>query len=248
MLRALPLMLAALLLAACAGDPPEEEPTGDPSAEVLYDRARGALDRGDYQLAVARLEQLESRYPFGVHAQQAQLDIIYAYQQMGEPASAVAAAERFIRLNPRHPRVDYAWYMQGVAQQEQGRGFLDRVLGLERAARDPEPLRQAFEAFRTLLERHPQTEYARDARRRMADIRDLLARHELRIARFYADRGAWVAAANRAAHLVREYEGAPAMGPALQLLERSYAELGASDLRREVRRVLEYNDLDPADA
>ncbi|MDZ7809037.1 MAG: tetratricopeptide repeat protein [Arhodomonas sp.] len=87
--------------------------------------------------------------PSAFHAQQAQLDIIYAYQQMGEPASAVAAAERFIRLNPRHPRVDYTWYMQGVAQQEQGRGFLDRVLGLERAARDPEPLRQAFEAFRT---------------------------------------------------------------------------------------------------
>lgn len=247
MKRALSLLLTALILTACASAP-EEQPDQDLSAATLYQNARAAWQRGDYDLAASRLEALEARYPFGTYAEQAQLDIIYVYHKNEEPASAVAAAERFIRLNPRHPRVDYAWYMKGVARQEQGRGFLDDLLDIDRAARDPEPLRKAFDAFRTLIERYPDSDYVANARERMRAIRDQLAKHEMQIASFYAERKAWVAAANRATHIIREYEGTPAVASALRLLERVYGQLDMSSLRRDVRRVLERNGITAADA
>ncbi len=241
MKRALCLLFSLLLLSACASTP---EPADENArAGQLYASAQSALERGDYSTAVSRLESLEARYPFGTYAEQAQLDIIYAYHKMDEAESAVAAADRFVRLNPRHPRVDYAWYMKGVAEQESGDDFLGDLFDLDRAARDPEPLRQAFEAFRTLVQRHPDSEYVADARERMTTLRDQLARHELMIARFYADRQAWVAAANRATGLVRDYEGTPALVPALQLLERAYGELEIPELREDIRRILRANGI-----
>lgn len=229
------------LLAGCASQPVDDTR----AAAELYQSAREAMSRGDFVTAVQEYEQLEARYPFGPYAEQAQLDIIYAYAQAGEPDSAVAAADRFIRLNPRHPEVDYAWYMRGVVQQERGSGFLADWFGLERSARDPEPLRRAFDTFSTLVQRYPDSRYAEDARQRMFTIRNLLAEHETMVARFYAERGAWVAAANRAAEVLRRYPGTAETADALLILQRSYDQLELSGLQRDVRRILELNGIDP---
>jgi outer membrane protein assembly factor BamD len=233
-----------VLLAGCASQPVEDTR----AAAELYRSAQAAMSRGDYVTAVQEYEQLQARYPFGPYAEQAQLDIIYAYAEAGEPESAIAAAERFIRLNPRHPEVDYAWYMRGVVQQERGSGFLADWFDLKRSARDPEPLREAFNTFSTLVERYPDSRYAEDARERMFTIRNLLAEHEIMVARFYAERGAWVAAANRAANILQRYPGAPATADALVMLQRSYGELELSNLQSDVRRILELNGMDPESA
>lgn len=233
------LLLLTFLLGACSSTPETDER----AAAELYRSAQSAMSRGDFVTAVQDLERLESRYPFGPYAEQGQVDVIYAYYRVGEPDSAIAAAERFLRFNPRHPRVDYAWYMRGVVDQERGENFLGRWFDLDRTARDPEPLRRAFETFRTLLDRHPETEYADDSRERMREIRDMLARHEVSVAHFYLEREAWVAAANRARDVLRRYPGSPESAEALRVLEVSYRELDLPELREDIRRILELNDI-----
>lgn len=239
MRRLLTALLLAVFLAGCASAP-EESGEQDRAAE-LYRSAHAAWERGDWETAVERLESLQAQFPFGLYSEQAQLDIIYAYYELGETESAVAAAERFIRLNPRHDAVAYAYYMKGLAEQKRGRGALDRWFNLERAARNPEPLRQAFDTFQTLLRHHPQSRYAADARERMGDIRDMLATHELNVARFYVRREAWVAAATRAAGIIEGYMGTPAVGEALQILAQAYEKLDLSALSADVQRVIELN-------
>ncbi len=229
------------LLAGCASQPVDDTR----AAAELYRSARDAMSRGDFVTAVQEYEQLEARYPFGPYAEQGQLDVIYAYAEAGEPDSAIAAADRFIRLNPRHPEADYAWYMRGVVEQNRGRGFVADWFELERAARDPEPLRRAFDVFGILLQSYPDSRYAEDARERMFTIRNLLAEHEIITAQFYAEREAWVAAANRAAEVLRRYPGTPESADALRILQQSYDRLELSALQRDVRRILELNGIDP---
>lgn len=233
-----PLVAAAVLLGGCSTTP-EDQP--DRQAAELYNTARAARERGDFQMAVDRLEELEAKYPFGVYAEQAQLDIIYAYYKQGETDSAVAAADRFIRLNPRHPKVDYAYYMKGVAEQERGSNSLQDWFNLKRYKRDPEPLHRAFNSFRTLIQRFPESDFVADARERMKAIRAKLAEHELYVARFYAERNAWVAAANRASTIVTRYPKTPSVDGALELLKQSYDKLGAEGLSEDVMRVIRLN-------
>ncbi len=235
------LLAAALLIAGCSSTPEQDT---RPEAE-LYRSALAAMNRGDHVTAVQEYEQLQARFPFGRYAEQAQLDVIYAYAEAGEPDSAIAAADRFVRLNPRHPRVDYAWYMRGVVEQERGESFITRWLDLERPARNPEPLARAFETFGTLIERYPESRYVEDARERMVELRNMLAEHEMVVARFYVDRNAWVAAANRARNVLQRYPGTVATADALRVLEQSYDRLELSDLRDDVRRILELNDIEP---
>lgn len=240
MTKLLPVLLVSLiLLIGCAGDPALQEK--QQPAATLYNDARESLNAGDYETAVKRLEDLQAKYPFGPYAVQAQLDIIYAYYKADDPESAVAAADRFIRLNPRHPKVDYAYYMKGVAQQEQGQGFTERLFHLDRAKRDPEPLQHAFASFRTLLEKDPDSRYADDARHRMQQVRDLLAQHEAQVMQFYAHRRAWVAAVNRARDIVINYPGSPAVATALQVLMQGYQHVKLPALKEDVRRVIRLN-------
>lgn len=238
----LPVFVTVLItLIGCTSNPAAEEPEQGQQASTLYDKARESLDAGDYAAAVKRLEDLQAQFPFGPYSEQAQLDIIYAYYKANDTASAVAAAERFIRFNPRHANVAYAYYMKGVAQQEQGLGFIQSLLHMDRAKRDPEPLRQAFYSFRSLLEAHPESRYAADARRRMATLRELLAQHELQICQYYIRRGAWVAAINRARGIVLSYAGTPAVAEALHVLLQGYQHIGLPALKEDVRRVLRLN-------
>jgi len=240
-MRWLPLCLTVLLLAACSSTPTDEADDG--GAETLYNQARSDLVQEYYSEAVAGYEELLSQYPFGVYATQAQLDIIHAYAEMGEPESAIAAAKRFIDLNPRHEDVPYAYYMRGVVEQTKGQGLITRWVGLDRARRDPEPLEKAFNAFQSLIKRYPDSDYIEDARTRMGQIRETLARHDLQVAQYYRDQAAWVAAANRAKRVITRYPGTDAIDDALQLLSRAYGELDRETLRNDIRKVLKANNI-----
>lgn len=244
MIKLLPASLLALImlfaLIGCASNPTDHDKQ-QKSAATLYKEASALLKAGDYQTAVKRLEDLQAQYPFGPYSEQAQLDVIYAYYKAGDSTSAVAAADRFIRFNPRHPKVDYAYYMKGVAQQEQGQGFTAKVLHLDRAMRDPQPLRQAFYSFRTLIETHPESRYVDDARRRMVQVRSLLAQHEADVMDFYARRGAWVAAVNRARDIVLNYSQTPAVAQALHVMLEGYGHIHLPTLKEDVRRIIRLN-------
>ncbi len=230
MKRFLIILLAIGLTAGCASNNDTPNELRDAEAAAIYETAKRAIDRGDWQTATAELEALQAQYPFGVHATQAQLDIIYVYYRSGDVASTVAAAERFRRINPRHSAVPYTWYMQGLALEEKNDDMLKRWVGVDNTLRDPVPRRQAYSAYTTVIEQFPDSSYAEDARGRLDGLFADGARYQLSVAEFYAERDAWVAAARRAIAVIEEFPGTPSVAPALDLLERAYRELGLNDL------------------
>ena len=233
------LLASTLLLGACASkDKPLDELS---SAARLYEEGKEALRGGYYEIAIEKFEQLETRYPFGEYAQQAQLDMAYAYYKSDNPASAVAAAERFIKTYPRHPHVDYAYYIRGLANFTVRGDFFDRLLKEDPARRDPHPARESFRYFAELVDRFPDSPYTRDAMLRMLYLRNYLARHELHVARFYMRRGAYVAALNRSRQVLETYYQTPAVPGALALMIEAYDKLGLEQLAVQTRRVLELN-------
>jgi outer membrane protein assembly factor BamD len=235
------LLLTLLLTGGCSLLPDKIDETKDWSADRLYSEAKSALDEGDYQNAIRFYELLEARFPFGRYAQQAQLEIIYAYYKYDESASAVAAADRFIKLHPRHPNVDYAYYMKGLANFNMGRGLIERYLPRDESQRDPGAARQSFQDFSDLVLRFPDSKYAADARQRMLFLRNNLAQYELNVADYYMRRGAYVAAANRARYAVENYSRTPATPDALAMLARAYRAMDMDDLAADALRVLKLN-------
>jgi outer membrane protein assembly factor BamD len=211
------------------------------SAEKIYREAKDALDSGQYDTAVKHYETLESRYPYGRYAQQAQLEIAYAYYKQSEQASTVAAAERFIKLHPNHPNVDYAYYLKGLAYFNEDLGVLGNVAGQDRTERDPKSVREAFDAFKDLVQRYPDSRYTPDAIARMRFLVNALAFHEIHVARYYMKRGAYVAAANRAQYALKNYPQAPSSEEALLILVKAYDALGMTQLRNDADRVLRMN-------
>jgi outer membrane protein assembly factor BamD len=211
------------------------------SADKLYAEAKDALDGGQYDLAIKRYETLEARFPYGRYSQQGQLEIAYAYYKQADQTSAVAAAERFIKLHPNHPNVDYAYYLKGLAYFNEDLGLLGRISRQDRTERDPKSAREAFDAFKDLAQRYPESKYTPDARARMKYLINALASHEVHVARWYVRRGAYVAAANRAQYALRNYPEAPAQEEALLIMIRSYDALGMTDLRNDAERIVRKN-------
>lgn len=199
------------------------------------------MNSGDYENAVKYFEKLEARYPFGRYAQQAQLEIAYAHYRQGEAPEAVAACDRFIKLHPNHPNVDYAYYLKGVVNFYEDQNMLEQLAGQDPSERDPRAARDAFTAFRDLLTRYPKSKYAEDAQARMNYIVNALASHEVFVARYYMRRSAYLAAANRAQYAIKTYPDAPAREEALYVMELAYDKLGMKDLRDDARRVLKAN-------
>ncbi len=236
----------ALLLAACTGRG-DSDPTRNLSEAELYRQAKAALDDGDFETAVDYYGKLGARFPFGDHAEQGQLDLVYAYYKFKEPESALEEADRFIEFNPRHPEVAYAHYIKGLVNHNRRYGWFERVLRVDRAERDTSDLTAAFDSFGTLLEQFPESRYAADSRGRMVELRDTLARHELVVAKFYFDREAWVAAAKRAENVVSRFPSSPSVGPALAIMVRAYREMGLDGLAADALRVLRANYPDHAD-
>ena len=225
-----------------------DDPTANWSASQLYAEAKTALDAGNYEQAVEYYELLEARFPFGRFAQQAQIEIPYAYYRAGEPEAALAAVDRFIQLNPRHPNLDYAYYLRGLINFSQDTGFLSRMFPMDPAEMDTKTLEQSFQDFGRLINEFPDSRYAADARQRMVFIRNALAAHELRVAQFYIERRAWVAASQRARHVVEHHQGAEVMPQALAILYQSYRALDLDDHAENTMAVMQLNYPEQAEA
>jgi outer membrane protein assembly factor BamD len=228
--------LSAFALSGCAH---HKQPQGSP--QVLYQRAKHDMDEYNFNGAIKVYEQLTAIFPFTDQARQAQLDLIYAYYRAGETDSAIDACDTFIRENPTHPRVDYAYYMKGLVNFEKQPNAVDKFFGVDLSKRPPTTANTAFAAFRTVVEEFPKSAYAYDARQRMIYLRDRLAAYDVAVARYYLKRGAYVGAARRAKLVIDDYEGAPATRDALAIMIVSYDRLGMKTLADEARRVYAAN-------
>jgi outer membrane protein assembly factor BamD len=241
------LLATTLALGGCGLLPEVQDETAGWSAQKLYAEAKDNLNDGNYERAVKLFETLEARYPFGRYAQQAQLEVAYAYYKDNEPISAIAACDRFIKLHPNHPNVDYAYYLKGLANFNDDLGMLGNLsmLGIREAQdmseRDPKAAREAFLAFKELVTRFPDSKYAADSTARMKYLVNTLASNEVHVAKYYLKREAWVAAANRAKEVLKTYPEAPALEEALAIMVMAYDKLKLTDLRDDAQRVLTLN-------
>ena len=234
-------LLVALVAGGCASLTSEKDETAGWSAQRLYGEAKDEMFSRNWEKAIKYLEKLEARYPYGRYAQQAQLDVAYAYWKSGERASAVAAADRFIKLYPNHTNVDYAWYLKGLVNFNENQGIFAVFDNPDMTERDPKGSYSAFESFKEVVTRFPESKYAEDAAARMRFLVNSLAQNEVHVARYYMKRGAYVAAANRAQYAVQNYPNAPAIEEAVFIMVKAYDALGMEDLRDAADRVMRKN-------
>ncbi len=219
----------------------DEDEYADWTAEKFRTEAKAAADAGSYEKAIKLYEALESRYPFGEDSAQTQLDIAYAYFKNNDPDSAIAAANRFIKMNPRSPGVDYAYYLKGLVNYNRGIGFIDRFLPKDTSQRDPGTARDALNNFEELIRLFPQSKYVPDARLRMIALKNNLAMYEVHVARYYMKRKAYVAAVGRASTVIEKYQRTTAVPYALLVLQEAYTKLDMLDLAQDTTRVYELN-------
>jgi outer membrane protein assembly factor BamD len=231
-------LVTGLLLAGCGLLPEVKDETGDWSAEKLYDEAHSMMVTGNYTRAVKLFDTLEGRFPYGRHAQQAILEGAYSNYRLGETAAAVAACDRFIRTYPNSPNVDYAYYLRGLVNFREDQGILGYVIEQDLSERDPKLSRDSYNAFKDLATRFPDSRYASDSIQRMRYLVDALAMYEVHVAEYYYNRGAYLAAANRAQAALVNYPQTPANEDALILLMHSYDKLGMPQLRDDAQRIL----------
>ena len=218
----------------------EDEYVGWDDAK-FHQQAKEALDNQNFQKAITLYEALEARYPFGDYAAQAQLNVAYAYYKNDDPEAAIAAADRFIKVHPRNSNVDYAYYLKGLVNYNRGIGFIDRFLPTDSSQRDPGNAKDAYDNFQELIRRFPNSKYVPDARLRMVALRNNMGMYELHVADFYMRRKAYVAAVNRANHIVKEYQRTPAVPYALKIMQEAYTHLGMDDLAADADRIFKLN-------
>jgi outer membrane protein assembly factor BamD len=211
------------------------------SAAEIYAQAEKNVAKEKFPQASKDFEALEARFPYGEYSDKAQLGLINAYYKQNEPILAISAADRFIRMNPHHPRVDYAYYLKGLVTFDQNYSFTFRYLPLDKCTRDPSTAMESFDAFKELLDRFPNSQYAPDARQRMVFLRNQLAKHELSVVHYYIKRGAYLSAANRANYIVKHFEHTPAVPEALAAMVKCYRELGMQQLADDALKTLKNN-------
>jgi outer membrane protein assembly factor BamD len=242
------ILCVCVLISGCSyfkGDKDKKKsPDENWSADRTYSEAKQALDSGYYNKATEYYEKLQTRYPFGKYAEQTLLDLAYAYYKSEEYESAVATVDRFIKLYPTHATVDYALYLKGLAQFNEGKGLTQRFLPIDQTQRDPSSANKAYQSFAEVVKRFPKSKYVPDARKRMEFLRNQMAQHEVNIAQYYMRRSAYIAAANRARYVVENYQRAPAVPDALAIMARAYKILGLTDLSNDALRVLKMNKPD----
>ena len=241
-LRGAPILAAGVMLALITGcgSTPKDETAGW-NLEKLYAEAKQEADNGAYDRAAKLFERLEGRAAGTILAQQAQLERAYVLHKSGEKAQSLAILERFVKLHPTSPALDYALYLQGIVNFNDNLGIFGNLSQQKLSERDQQASRDSYQAFRQLVEQFPQSNYAPDARTRMTFIVNSLAEYEVHVARYYFRRGAYVAAANRAQHAVREFQNSPSVEEALGILVQSYGRLGLTQLRDDAERVLRKN-------
>ncbi len=234
-------LILLLCVSACGLLPEQIDETKNWSAEKIYTTAKERLDSGQYESAIKMYEKLEARYPYGRFAQQAQLEVAYAYYKDREIASSITASERFIKLHPNHPNVDYAYFLRGLANFNDDLGLLGSYAGQDMSERDPKAAREAFNAFKDLVTRFPNSKYAADSVQRLNYLVNTLALNEIHVARYYMKRGAFIAAANRAQYTLKTYPQATANEEGLLIMVQAYDKLGLTDLRNDAERVMKAN-------
>jgi outer membrane protein assembly factor BamD len=230
-----------VLSAGCNILPKKIDQTANWSAQRLYTEAKQLLDEGAFDQSVKMYEKLEARYPYGRYAQQAQIEVAYAYYRSGDRVQALAACERFIRLHPNHPNIDYIFYLRGLVDFNEDMGFMSKISRQDMTERDPKGLRDSFDALKELITRYPDSKYVPDAKARMGYLVNALAGAEVHVARYYFRRGAYLAAANRAQFAISNFQESPSTEEALYILTRSYEKLGLSDLQEDAQRVMVKN-------
>lgn len=233
-----------LTLTACSlfgSKPDSDKAEKNVSAEVMYNDAMKHLNDKNFEEAIKSFESLQSHYPYGRYAQQAQLEIAYAYYRQNEPESAIAAADSFIKQYPNNPHVDYAYYVKGLANFNADIGLFGLAFGQDPTERDPKAAQDSFGAFKDLVIRFPNSRYAADSRLRMQYLLDALAKYEIHVAKYYLRRGANISAVNRAKEVLLQYPNTPSIRDALIILIKGYDALGLSQLRDDAQRVLAKN-------
>ncbi|MDR2244765.1 MAG: outer membrane protein assembly factor BamD [Burkholderiales bacterium] len=209
------------------------------SAERIYQTARGAMSDGNYLRAIRLFENLEARYPYGRYAQQAILESAYANYRLGETQAAIAQCDRFIRMHPNHPSTDYAYYLKGLVYFREDQGLLGYLYELDLSERDPRSMRESFDAFKELAEKFPDSRYAEDSKTRMLYLSNAMGMYEVHAARYYYNRGAHLAAVNRAQAALTNFPQTSSNEEALWLMINSYEKMGLTDLANDTRRILE---------
>ena len=235
------LLIIFTLLAGCASTDDEKPDEPEKTELEYYSDAQEQMDNGQYFQAIKDLSALENYYPFGRYAEQAKLELLYNYMALDDFTNAHATAERFIRLHPRHPKVDYAYYVRGLATYKLTKGFLDDYVDINRAERDMAIIEDAFREFTELLTKFPESSYAFDARQRMLHLKHYLSQHEIIAARYLIRRQAFAAAANRGQFLVANFQGAEAVPEGLAIMVESYQKLGLQDLAADTLNTLKTN-------
>lgn len=234
-------LVLATLVTGCSSSKEKSDATSEWSAEKFYNEAKRESRLGDYILAIEYFETLEARYPFSKFTPQAQLESAYAYYKNQEHDLAISSADRFIKLHPTHPNVDYAYYLRGLASFHKKDTTLDFLAVSDPSKKDPASARESFNYFSKLVKKFPKSKYSPDAIKRMTFQRNTLAKHELNVASYYMKRGAFVAALNRAKYVVENYQRTPSVPNALVLLSEAYKNLKMDDLAEDADRVLQLN-------
>jgi outer membrane protein assembly factor BamD len=240
------LILSLSLSSGCSwlgwGDDEENKIGSEDSTERdFYEKIQGSLDGNNYTVAIRNLLLLESNFPFGKYAEQAQLELIFAQYKSGDHESSIGSADRFVRLHPQHPNVDYAFYVKGLAEIAQTSSFFGGFLPTDKTQRDIGTARDAFETLTQLLARFPKSPYAPDARKRLIDLRNQLARAEIHAANYYFARGSYLAAANRGRFVVENFQRSPAVPDGLAVMAQAYHMLELSELAEHAVTVLAAN-------
>lgn len=234
------LLAVCLSLSACkkwGSDDDESNPYEGMTAKQLFTTAETEMHQGEYTNASKHLEALESMYPFSDYAEKAQLNLIYVYYKKEDYASAAATSERFIHLYPRANRVDYAYYMKGLANFQQTRGSFANVLPLDESWRDPGTAAQAYTDLSLFVQRFPDSKYKPNAVQRLIFLRNLFAQRELNNAAYYFDRKMYVAAIGRAEYIIKNYPQSPTAKPALAMIVKANRALGLNDAADEALKV-----------
>lgn len=222
--------------------PEKHDETKSWSASKLYAEAKANLAEGEYKSAIDLYEKLEARYPHGAYAQQAQLETAYAYYKFEEPESAIAAADRFIKLHPRHANVDYAYYLRGLATFPARKSIFEFIFPQDESKRDPNSSLESFNHFNDLVRKFPNSKYTADALARMRYLRNKISKHELHVAKYYMKVGAYIAAADRASFVVEHYQQTPAVSEALLILVEAYTKMDQPRLAQDAQRVYDINE------
>ncbi|MFS2225343.1 outer membrane protein assembly factor BamD [Pantoea sp. B65] len=235
------LVAAATLSLALVGCSSSKDVVPDSPPSELYATAQQKLQDGNFKGAITQLEALDNRYPFGPYSQQVQLDLIYAYYKNADLPLAQASIDRFMRLNPTHPNIDYVIYMKGLTDMALDDSALQGFFGVDRSDRDPEHARDAFRDFTQLLRGYPNSQYAADAHKRLVYLKDRLAKYELSVAQFYTKRGAYVAVVNRVEQMMKDYPDTQATRTALPLMENAYRQLQLNAEAEKIAKIIATN-------